>query len=69
MAWLDWRSREEDSSDTTMIQEEETAPLVEAQGWHVNGEGSVVLSAATPDGSPTPPQTTPAHCSPEQLNR
>ncbi len=52
-----------------MIQEEETAPLVEAQGWHVNGEGSVVLSAATPDGSPTPPQTTPAHCSPEQLNR
>ncbi|TAO04868.1 MAG: filamentous hemagglutinin N-terminal domain-containing protein [Phormidium sp. SL48-SHIP] len=67
--WLDWRSREEDSSDTTMIQDEDTASLVEAQGWHVNGDGAVVLSTQTPDGSPTPPQTTPAHCSPEQISR
>jgi hypothetical protein len=48
---------------------EDTASLVEAQGWHVNGDGAVVLSAQTPDGSPTPPQTTPVHCSPEQISR
>ncbi|MFP4320503.1 MAG: S-layer family protein, partial [Phormidium sp.] len=62
--WVDWRSLEDNSSETPLAQDEETAPLVEAQGWHVNGEGSVVLSAQTPDGSATPPQRMPAHCSP-----
>ncbi|MFP4220300.1 MAG: hypothetical protein ACLFSH_06930, partial [Phormidium sp.] len=67
--WVDWRSLEDNSSETPLSRHEETAPLVEAQGWHVNGEGSVVLSAETPDGSPTPPQGTSDRCSPEQLNR
>ncbi|UCJ11271.1 MAG: filamentous hemagglutinin N-terminal domain-containing protein [Phormidium sp. PBR-2020] len=67
--WVDWRSLEDNPSETALSRHEEMAPLVEAQGWHINGEGSVVLSAATPDGSPTPPQGRPVHCSPEQLNR
>ncbi|OAB56778.1 hypothetical protein AY600_13945 [Phormidium willei BDU 130791] len=67
--WLDWRSLEETSSETALSHSEETAPLVEAQGWHVNGDGAVVLSAETADGSPTPPQATSAHCSPTHPSR
>ena len=53
--WVDWRSLDAEASDTAGARQEDTAPLVEAQGWHMTGEGAVVLSVENPDGSPTPP--------------
>ncbi|MEM8806229.1 MAG: hypothetical protein AAGF01_09400 [Cyanobacteria bacterium P01_G01_bin.38] len=38
------------------------APILEAQGWQVNDEGQLSLTAQTPDRAPQPPWQRPADC-------
>ncbi|MDC0834338.1 S-layer family protein, partial [Geitlerinema sp. CS-897] len=67
--WVDLRSPNPEVSELTPESSPETAPLVEAQSWHVNDKGQVVLSANTADAIPNLPQRRPTYCSPQHRTR
>ncbi len=67
--WVDWRSPDPETTTSIPVPSSETAPLVEAQGWHVNAEGQVVLSANIADAAPNVPQARPVYCSPRNRTR
>ncbi|WP_017663079.1 two-partner secretion domain-containing protein [Baaleninema simplex] len=67
--WVDLRSPHTATPELTSTPDDETAQLVEAQGWYVNSEGNVVLSAQTANAEPNLPQPQPDSCSPNNSTR
>ncbi|PPT09257.1 Putative hemagglutinin-related protein [Geitlerinema sp. FC II] len=67
--WVDLRSPHTATPESTRTRDDETSQLVEAQGWYVNPEGNVVLSAQTANAEPNLPQPQPDSCSPNNSTR